>query len=443
MASPLEDKVPTAAAGGLRTFSIVAIGQLISLFGSSLTVFAVGIWVYQETNSVTLLSLVILAGSLPGILVAPLAGMVVDRADRRLVMLVSDTAAGLTTMVVAGLILTDHVRLGHIFVLAIVGSLANAFQEPAYMASIPLLVPKQHLGRAGGFVQFSQGLARVLTPVLAGVMIVTVGIGIVLLTDVITFLVAVTALLLVRIPRPAAANDVARGEKSLLRDAVAGWSYVRERTGLMALLLLFTFVNFLVAFVNVLYIPLVLSFASPSVLGGTLTTGGVGMMIGSIAVMALGTPRRKVRGIMGLIFVGGIVIALSGVYPSAILIAANGFVMMTVLPFLQATSQVLWQTKVAPVVQGRVFALRRMLQQASLPAAYLLAGPLADHVFEPLLVEGGALSTSLGLWMGVGPGRGIGLLFVIMGIAGCLAATAGYLYPRIRNLETELPDMVH
>jgi hypothetical protein len=179
------------------------------------------------------------------------------------------------------------------------------------------------------------------------------------------------------------------------------------------------------------------------VLGGTLTTGGVGMMIGSIAVMAVGTPRHKVRGIMGLIFVGGIVIALSGAYPSAILIAANGFVMMMALPFLQTTSQVLWQTKVAPAVQGRVFALRRMLQQASLPAAYLLAGPLADHVFEPLLVEGGALSTSLGQWMGVGPGRGIGLLFVIMGIAGCLAATAGYLYPRIRNLETELPDMVH
>jgi len=145
---------------------------------------------------------------------------------------------------------------------------------------------------------------------------------------------------------------------------------------------------------------------------------------------------------MGLIFLGGVVIGLSGVYPSAILIAINGFAMMFILPVLQATSQVLWQTKVAPDVQGRVFALRRMLQQASLPAAYLAAGPLADHVFEPLLAKGGPLAASVGQWIGVGPGRGIGLMFVIMGVGGCLAAICGYLHPRIRHLETELPDAI-
>jgi MFS family permease len=431
-----------AVEGGLRTFAVVATGQLISLLGSALTAFAVGIWVYQQTGSVTLLSLVILAASLPGILVSPLAGTVVDRYDRRVVMLCSDAVAGVTTISVMVLMFTGQAQLWHLFVLATIASLANAFQEPAYTASVPLLVPKRHLGRASGLVQFAQGLARILTPMLAGIMIVTVGIAVVLLTDAVTFFVAVATLLLVRIPVPRETEEGKLGKGSLLGEAHSGWRYLWERSGLVALLTLFTFVNFLVALLNVLYIPLILSFASPPMLGIALTVGGAGMMAGSITVMAMGTPKRKIPALMGLIFLGGVVIGLSGVYPSTILIAANGFTMMFILPVLQATSQVLWQTKVAPDMQGRVFSLRRMLQQASLPAAYLAAGPLADGVFEPLLAEGGLLADSAGQWIGVGPGRGIGLMFICMGVGGCLAGVVGYLHPRIRHLETELPDMV-
>jgi MFS family permease len=442
-AADRQDAAPQAAVeGGLRTFAIVATGQLISLLGSALTAFAVGIWVYQRTGSVTLLSLVVLAASLPGILVSPLAGTVVDRCDRRLVMLCSDAVAGLTTVTVMAIMFAGRAELWHVFLLATIASLANAFQEPAYAASVPLLVPKRHLGRASGLVQFTQGIARILTPTIAGVMIVTAGIAVVLLTDAVTFLFAVVTLLLVRIPLPQPTQEGARGKGSLLGESYAGWRYLWDRTGLIALLTLFTFVNFLVALLNVLYIPLILNFASPTMLGIALTVGGAGMMVGSIAVMSLGTPQHKIRALMALIFLGGVVIGMSGVYPSVILIAANGFAMMFILPVLQATSQVLWQTKVAPDMQGRVFALRRMLQQASLPAAFLAAGPLADGVFEPLLAEGGLLANSVGHWIGVGPGRGIGLMFIVMGAGGCLAAIAGYLHPRIRHLETELPDMV-
>jgi hypothetical protein len=237
-------------------------------------------------------------------------------------------------------------------------------------------------------------------------------------------------------------EEGSQGKGSLLREAAVGWQYLRARSGLTALLLLFASINFLVALVNVLYIPLVLSFGSPVTLGAVLTIGGTGMIVGSVAVMSLGVPKRKVPAIMGLIFLGGVVIALTGVRPSAVLIGACGFVMMCVLPILQSTSQTLWQIKVAPDVQGRVFALRRMLAQASLPAAYLVAGPLADGLFEPLLADGGPLAVSLGPWIGAGPGRGIGLMFMLMGSLGCLLAMAGYLYPRIRHLEDELPDMI-
>ncbi len=426
----------------MRTFAIVAGGQFVSILGSSLTAFALGIWVYQQTGSVTLLSLLILAGSFPGVLISPLAGAVADRSDRRRVMLSSDSAAGLATVVVAALILTGRSELWHLFMLAAISALANAFQEPAYTASIPLLVPKRHLGRANGFAQFSQGLARIITPLIAGAMIATVGIGCVLLVDVTTFLIGVGTLALVRFPRPVSTDLGTRGSGALLREAAAGWHYLRERSGLVSLLLLFTAVNFLVALVNVLYIPLVLSFASPTTLGLVLTIGGMGMMAGSIGVMSLGVPRRKIPAIMALLFLGGIVIGLAGVGRSAVLIGASGFAMMCVLPVLQSTSQTFWQIKVPADLQGRVFALRRMLQQASLPAAYLAAGPLADGLFEPLMREGGPLASSVGLWIGVGAGRGIGLMFVLAGMIGCLLATVGFLYPRIRRLETDLPDMI-
>lgn len=433
---------PKAAATGLRTFAVVAAGQLVSILGSSLTAFALGTWVYQQTASVTWLSMVILAATLPGILISPLAGTIVDRSDRRRVMLASNCVSGLVEVVLWLLVASGEAWLGYFFLLAAVISMADAFQDPAYTASVPLLVPKRYLGQASGFVQFSQALARIVAPGLAGVMLVSVGIGPILAVDAVTFLAAAATLLFVRIPRPVFTDETRPNKGSLWRDAEVGWRYLRERSGLVALMLLFFGANLLVALVNVLYIPLVLSFASPVMLGIVLSVGGVGMMAGSIAVLGLGTPNRKVPAIMGLLFAGGIVIGLSGARAFVPLVAGCGFAMMFVLPVLQATSQVLWQTKVAPDVQGRVFALRRMLAQASLPIGYLAAGWLADGLFEPLMQEGGRLAPWLGPWIGTGPGRGIGLLFVAAGMAGCLLAVIGYWHPRIRHLEDELPDMI-
>ena len=436
------DPAPTAVVGGMRTFSVMALGQFVSLMGSSLTTFALGIWIYQETKSVSLLSWVVLAASLPGVMIAPLAGTIVDRWNRRTVMLLSDLVAGISTVLVAAMVITGQMQHWHIFVLAIVNSLVGAFQEPAYSASVPLLVPKRHLGRASGFVQLSQGLARIVTPLLAGYLLVASGIGLILLIDVATFLFAVATLAFLTIPSPTRGLSESSGVKELLRDAGKAIRFLWERTGLISLLALFTCVNFVVAFVNVLYIPLILSFASEDVLGRVLTIGGVGMLLGSIACTALGTPQRKIAAIMGLLFLGGFVIAATGLKESAILIAAAGFLMMFILPILQATSQVLWQTKVPPAMQGRVFALRRTLAQCSLPAAYLAAGPLADYVFEPLMQGNSKLAMSLGSWIGHGEGRGIALLFVAMGLSGCFLAVLGFTHPRIRNIERELPDQI-
>ena len=132
----------------MRTFFTIAFGQFISLVGSSLTGFALGIWVFQETGSVTLLSLIFMMAMVPGTILAPFAGALVDRGDRKTIMLLADSVAAVTTLAVALLVLTGRQELWNIFVLVTVGPVAKTFQVPAYVASVPLLVPKRHLGRA-------------------------------------------------------------------------------------------------------------------------------------------------------------------------------------------------------------------------------------------------------------------------------------------------------
>ncbi len=261
-----------------------------------------------------------------------------------------------------------------------------------------------------------------------------------LFIDVATFLVAMTTLALVRFPRPE--RHAATHSASLRGEAAEGWRFVKERRGLFGLLWIYAGVNFSLSFTNVLLIPLVVAFASEGAAGGVLSAAGFGMIAGSIAVSAWGGPKRRVRGVMLAIAIGGTSVALTGLRPSLLLVGACSFGLMAVVPVANAASLALWQLKVPPAMQGRVFSIRRMISQGISPIAILASGPLADSVFEPLLAEGGALAGSVGAVIGTGPGRGVGLMFIITGLMTVSLAVLGYALPRIRNLEEELPDHI-
>lgn len=428
------------ATRGMRTFTIIWFGQLISLLGSGLTSFALSVWVFQSTGSVTLLTFASLSAVLPIIVLSPLTGALVDRWDRRWVMILSDSGAALSTLFIALLLLAGRLEVWHIYVAVAVIGTCTAFQRPAYSASITLLVPNERLGRANGMVQSALAISNLISPVMAGVLIALIQAQGVILIDFVTFLFAVTTLLIVRIPRPRATTRDEAKRSSLRREVTYGLTYVTARPGLAGLLILYAVNNFLVATVGVLATPLVLGFTSAAVLGTLLSIGGIGMLVGSVVMSAWGGPKRRIYGLLGFFPLCGLAIVLAGLRPSALLIAVGGFIAFFSAPIVNSSTRAIFQSKVALDVQGRVFAVMQMIAGSTAPMAYLVAGPLADHVFEPLLATNGPLAGSIGQIIGVGPGRGIGLLFILAGILLILATAIGYLYPRLRLVEDELPD---
>lgn len=434
--------VQEVSAKGMRTFVVIWTGQFVSLIGSGLTGFALGVWVFMETGAVTPLALVVLFNTLPHLIIAPFAGALVDRWDRRTAMILSDSGAAVCTAVIAFLLYTESLEIWHIYLTSFASSSFSTFQWPAYSASTTLLVPKRHLTRAAGMVQTAQSASNILSPIIAGILIVTIRIWGILALDFITFLFALVTLLLIRIPRPEISAEGQKGRGSLLREVAYGMTYIRDRPGLLALLMFFAGINLVLCSFYVLFVPMVLSFSSPAVLGTLQSAEGVGMLLGGLFLSVWGGPKRRVNGVLGFGLLGGAATIFIGVRPDALLIAVANLVSAFSIPLINGCSQAIWQVKTAPDVQGRVFSVRRAIAWSTTPVSYLLVGPLADKVFEPAMAVNGGLAESVGRIIGVGPGRGAGLMFILMGIFVIMVAIVCFLYPRLRLVEDELPDVV-
>lgn len=429
-----------AASGSMRTFLVVWFGQLASLLGSGLSRFALGVWTYQRTESATAFALVLVFSTVPAILVSPFAGALVDRWRRRRALIWGNVGSALSTFAVVLLLALDRLELWHVYVSVGCSAIASAFHRSAFEAATALLVPQRHLARAGGLVQFAQAAARVLSPLIAGALILTIRLEGVLLVDIASFLVALLSLLVAHIPDPPGGGpEPGSASPSLWREAAFGWRYISARGGLLGLLAFLAVLNFSLGLVQALLTPLVLSFSSARDLGAILSAGGFGMLAGGALMGLWGGPRRRITGLLGpAIGFGGFMVLL-GWAPSVGLLTVASFGMSFCASIIISCNQAIWQARTSPEVQGRVFATRTMISWASAPLAYLLAGPLADHVFEPLLVSGGWWSRLAVTVVGAEPGRGIGLLFVCAG-AAVVAATAGaWLLPAVRLVEENLP----
>jgi len=428
--------------GGTRAFGAVWLGQVISFIGSGLTSFALGVWVLQKTGEITQYALISMFFVLPGVLLGPLAGTLIDRWDRRKAMLISDLGAGISTLSIAVVYLLGGLQVWYIYVAVFINGAFGSLRMPSMQAAMTLMIPRKNLGRTSGMMEIIQIGEFLIAPTVAGGLMGSIGLAGIVMIDFSTFLIAISILLFVRIPRATVTAEGRAGRGTVLQEAVYGWKYIMARPGLAALMVLFAFTNFTTEMTVVLFTPLILSFASTAKLGLAMSLCSSGFLVGGLLMSIWGGPRRRVPVMMTLIILLGVFSAMIGLRASVGLIVVSGFLATLTVPIISSSNQVIWQKKVAADVQGRVFAIRRTITLATPLLTYVVAGPLTDRIFEPMMAVNGPLAGSIGQIIGTGAGRGVGLLFVCMGLLLVLITAISCLSPHLRRVEDELPDAV-
>ncbi len=424
-------------------FTIVWAGQLVSLLGTAMAGFALAYWAYITTGTATALALVGFFAFAPTMLVSPIAGALVDRWNRKLMMMLSDLAAISSTVAVLLLYSTGSLQIWHLYITGAFASVFGAFQFPAYSAAVSTMVSKKQYGRASGMLSTAQFASGIFAPILAAALIITpIGIGGILLIDVLTFLVAIGALLIVHIPQPVVTEEGLKSRGSIWKESIYGFRYILKRPSLLGLQLVFFSINLVGVFGNTVSTPMILARTGndAGVLGIVQSSMGVGGVAGSILLSIWGGPKRRVHGVLTGMALGMFGMILMGLGRGLYVWPLAAFINLFFIPIVNGSNQAIWQSKVAPDVQGRVFATRAMIAQISVPVAMLLSGPLADYYFEPAMAVGGSLEPFFSSLVGSGPGAGMGLMFVIAGLCGVLIGFGGYAFKVVRNVEDIIPD---
>lgn len=426
----------------MRTFMIIWFGQLVSLLGTGMTRFALLIWAYEQTGSATTLALLGFFSFILHVVFSPIAGVLVDRWDRRRVMMVTDLGAGLMTAALLVLYSMDGLQIWHLYLAEALTGAFEAFQIPAYAAATTTLVPKSQYARVNGLRTLALSTSQVIAPFLGGLVLRTAGLQGVMVFDLLTFGVAISTLMLTRIPRPESSTAAARG--SFWHEMTYGFLYIWQRPGLRGLLAIFTGVNLLAALTYYGVMPaMILARSGGDELALATVQGALGAagVVGAILISALGLPRRRIHAALGMTSIsflfGDFLFAVGRTLPAWTFAA---LVSAFFVPFIISGNRAIWQVKVAPDVQGRVFAVQNMLNMATAALGYLIAGPLADQIFEPAMQPGGAWVGVFGNLVGTGPGAGMALMFVVTSLCGMTICVLGYLFPSIRRVEAELPD---
>lgn len=419
---------------GNATYFMMLAATLISLLGTLMTDFALGQWVYKQTNSATAYGVIGFAALAPQLLFTPLVGTFLDRYPRGTIMIIGHIGAGLCTLIMMTLYANKVLSFEWILVFVSIGSIFNSFISQSFMVLVPVLVKQDKLIKYQVFSQGGLGMVELSVPALAALFLVTIGLKGVFIFDIASFLSAIFILsFIVRgINRNDGRSGNIEGEAiSIIEQVRFGFKYL---TGHKYLLLLLTFmgiVNFSIGIVHVLLTPLVLSFSTVVELGTVLTAAGIGTLVGSFTLMFLSDIRDKNKLLCWVLYLIGIVLI------SSLFIFVNqkitiwllvGIAMMMTLLFVmvESVNQVIWQTSVPSELQGRVLSAQTLVTQMSLPLAFLIAGPLADFIFEPMFNQDGLLTNNIGEIIGTGPGRGIVFLYGVCGLIIILSVMVFY-----------------
>ncbi|MEM1395591.1 MAG: MFS transporter [Cyanobacteria bacterium P01_H01_bin.150] len=428
----------------MRTFITIWLGQIVSTIGSYMTVFALTIWVWQVTGSATALTLVGFFVQLPRLLITPFSGIIVDKFNRKQLMLLGDIVAFLCTLTIFLLHFTDRLELWHLYcVVAIYGGFGQ-IQTLAYSASIPLIVPKEQFTRAGSMSAAVNYASAILSPILAGSLYPIVGLGGIIAIDITTFAAGLITLIISHIPQPTPSEPQNENpvQENIWQNLTFGFRYIFARPPLLAMVIAFTLFALPNDIGKVLYNPLILARTGgdSQILGSVTTAAGIGGITGALLLSAWGGFKRKVNGMLvGFIGAGFFRTLLCFTQmPSVWMFSMFCSTMHT--PLFYSSSNAIWYAKIPSNLQGRVLAADQSIGIVISLLAPLIAGPLADKVFEPAMQPQGALAPIFGSIFGTGEGAGITLIYAVASIWMLIVGMGGYFFPTLRNVEKLLPD---
>jgi len=381
----------------------------------------------------------------PFLIVSPIAGVLVDRYNRKMMMAVSDLASFVATASLLLLNATGSIQVWHLYAASILFGLGNSFQWPAYSAVISTMIPKEQLGRANGLMSLMESGPGVVAPLLAGALLPVIGLTGILGFDVATFFIALAALLVVFIPKPLVSADGAESRGNFIKEAAFGFKWIFKRPSLLGIQAVLLITNLFFGIGFAVFAPMVLAkTGNNSIIFGTVeSAAAIGAVVGAIIMSAWGGFKKRINGVLiGMAIPGILGMAVFGLgsglpvwIPAAVMMAIAG-------PLCNASNQAIWQAKTPQDLQGRVFSARRLIAWIPTPISPLIGGLLADYVLEPAMRTQSGLANLFGGLVGTGVGTGMGLLMVVCGVLATISGLSGYLVPQIRNVETILPDQI-
>ncbi|MBD1874940.1 MFS transporter [Nodosilinea sp. FACHB-131] len=419
----------------MRTFTIIWLGQLVSTIGSYMTEFALTVWAWEATGSATALALVGFFSQLPRIPITLFAGLIVDRFNRKHLMMLGDAVAALSTVGIGLLYLTGDLQIWHLYLATTLNGGFCQIQSLAYQTSISSLVQPSQLTRANSMNSAVHYGAAIFGPALAGVLYPLVGLLGIVGIDMASFGVAIATLLFLQVPQPLPPATVEI--ETLSTKLTFGFREVWRQPRLRALLLISTLFWFFHDLGGAIYEPMILarSNGSAQVLASTATAAGVGGVAGAVILSVWGGPKRKVGGMLAGFIGAGLSKTVFGLGRSPQIWVPAQFCSSLNFPLLGSSETAIWMTQIAPAQQGRVFAANALVVQVVSAGAAVIAGPLAEHILEPAIAPTGYLVGILGGLVGTEPGAGMALLFVVCAMAMVGVGLGGYWIPALKRIE--------
>ena len=415
----------------MKNFYKLWLGELISSIGSGMTAFALSVYVYKKTGSVSYVSLITLLSFMPSIVLSPIGGLLADRYDRRLLMIIGDLFSGLGLVYILWSIQAGEKSIVPIFVGITFSSIFTSLLEPSYRATLTDILEEENYAKASGLIQVAGSAKYLISPVIAGMILSVADIRVILLLDILTF---ITTCLMIFLVRKSMNSETQNYKKDSFKGLLEGLFIIKENRGVYFLVIIMFFVCFFMGFIQILIRPMILALSSVKTAGIMESLCAVGLLIGSLWIGIAGIKKNYSKILAVACFFCGIFMSMTGVNENLNIIGISTFLFFSTLPFMNSCADVLVRVSIPNELQGRVWGLISLITQMGTVVAYIISGIMADYVFEPMFNKNGILVENIGIIIGTGKGRGIGFMLILSGIGMLIMAIVIWKNGEIREV---------